>query len=168
MKQGLGKAAAILAWACAAFLLAQPAIARAGGFEEGVPLARDLSSDAALAREKNGVVLVMFTGEYCGYCERVLNEFLLPMSRNADYQSKLVMRRVVNTGVNSLRGFDGKPLDHHEFSAESGVRMVPTVMLFDSRGKPLSKPLVGISSSDYYGFYLDERIDQALSLIRGR
>jgi thioredoxin-related protein len=35
-----------------------------------VPYAADLQKDAQAAREKNGVVLVMFSGAACSYCER--------------------------------------------------------------------------------------------------
>lgn len=160
MKQRLVWLAAIVAWA-----LTTP-FPRAWA-EEGVPYARNLQQDAKLAERKKGVVLVMFSGEYCGYCERVLNEFLIPMSRNPDYQNKLVMRRVDNTGLATLKNFDGKVEDHSTFSSEQGIRMVPTVVLFDKHGKQLGKPLVGLTTVDYYGYYLDQAIDAALAKVRG-
>lgn len=135
--------------------------------EEGVPYARNLKQDGALAQRKNGVVLVMFSGEYCSYCEQVLNEFLIPMSRNPDYQSKLVMRRVDNTGFTTVKDFDGIAADHRKFTSANGVGMVPTVMLFDKDGKRLGKPLVGLTTVDYYGYYLDQAIDAALAKVRG-
>lgn len=159
MKQRLVWLWTIVAWALAASSL--PAWA-----EEGVPYARNLQRDAQLAEKKNGVVLVMFSGEFCGYCERVLNEFLIPMSRNPDYQSKLVMRRVDNTGFTTVKDFDGSVADHRKFASEHGVRMVPTVMLFDKKGNPLGKPLVGLTTVDYYGYYLDQAIDAALAKVR--
>ena len=160
MKQRLVWLLTIVAWALSvAFLPAWAA--------EGVPYARNLKQDGELARKKNGVVLVMFSGAYCGYCEQVLNEFLIPMSRNPDYQAKLVMRRVDNTGYTTVKDFDGSVGDHRKFTSEHGVRMVPTVMLFDMDGRPLAKPLVGITTVDYYGYYLDQAIDEALAKVRG-
>ncbi|MEW6678608.1 MAG: thioredoxin fold domain-containing protein [Pseudomonadota bacterium] len=159
MKQRLVTAVAIVAWGLS---LAAPFALAAGG----VPYARNLQQDARLAEQKNGVVLVMFSGEYCGYCEQVLNEFLIPMSRNPYYQRKLVMRKVDNTGFTTIRDFDGTVEDHRQFTSDQGVRMVPTVMLFDKNGKQLGKPLVGITTADYYGYYLDQAIDQALAQAR--
>jgi thioredoxin-related protein len=159
MKQRLVTAAAIVAWGLS---LAAPFALAA----DGVPYARNLQRDAQLADEKNGVVLVMFSGAYCGYCEQVLNDFLIPMSRNPDYQRKLVMRKVDNTGFTTIRDFEGNVEDHRQFTSEQGVRMVPTVMLFDKNGKQLGKPLVGITTVDYYGYYLDQAIDQALAQAR--
>lgn len=160
MKQRLVWLWMIVAWAL-------PAPWAAASAEEGVPYARNLQRDGELARQKNGIVLVMFAGEYCSYCERVLNEFLIPMSRNPDYQKKLVMRRVDNTGATTVKDFDGTVEDHRQFSIEQGVNMVPTVMLFDTRGRLLAKPLVGLTTVDYYGYYLDQAIDQALAKVRG-
>lgn len=160
MKQRLVWVTAIVAWALSTPFLAAWA-------EEGVPYARNLQRDGELASSKNGVVLVMFSGEYCGYCERVLNEFLVPMSRNPEYQAKVVMRRVDNTGLTTVRAFDGSVEDHRKFTASQGVGMVPTVVLFDRNGRRLGKPLVGLTTVDYYGAYLDEAIDKALAKVRG-
>ncbi len=160
MKQRLVWLLAIVAWAVA--MPSAPVWA-----EEGVPYARNLQRDAVLADKKNGVVLVMFAGEYCGYCEQVLNEFLIPMSRNPEYQNKLVMRRVDNTGFTTVKDFDGSVEDHRKFTSEHGIRMVPTVVLFDKNGKQLGKPLVGLTTVDYYGYYLDQAIDAAIAHVRG-
>jgi len=160
MKQRLVWLLAIVAWAVA--MPSVPAWA-----EEGVPYARNLQNDGLLANKKNGIVLVMFSGEYCGYCEQVLNEFLIPMSRNPEYQNKLVMRRVDNTGFTTVKDFDGSVEDHRKFTSEHGIRMVPTVMLFDKNGKQLGKPLVGLTTVDYYGYYLDQAIDAAIAHVRG-
>ena len=156
MKQGLVRLLAIVAWALPAFVAA----------ETEVPYASDLQRDGELARQKQAIILVMFSNEFCPYCEVVLNEFLNPMSRNPDYQKKLVMRRVENTGDLPLKGFDGRVQTHRQFTKDLGVRLVPTVMLLDAQGRPLGKPLIGITTVDYYGYYLDQAIDQGLARVR--
>ncbi|MEW5787002.1 MAG: thioredoxin fold domain-containing protein [Pseudomonadota bacterium] len=131
-----------------------------------MPYARDLAKDAKTAKAKDGLVLVVFSGAFCSYCETVLNDFLIPMSRNADYQSKLVMRKVEASSDLDLRDFNGRIVSHRQFAGESGARMVPTVMLFDSKGKRIAKPVVGLTTVDYYGFYLDQAINQGLEKVR--
>jgi thioredoxin-related protein len=131
-----------------------------------VPLARDLAQDAALAKDKQGLVLVMFSGERCAWCMRVLNEFLAPMSRNADYQSKLVMRKVVLSNSLNMKDFQGRQVNQRQFAKSFGVNFVPTVMVFDASGQPLGKPVVGFTTADYYGAFLDEMIDAGLALAR--
>jgi thioredoxin-related protein len=136
--------------------------------EVGVPIARDLQKDAGLAKDKNGVVLVMFSGPQCGYCQTVLNEFLIPMSRNAEYQAKLVMRKVELSSPREMKDFQGDKTPHRSFAGASGVRLIPTIMVFDTDGKLLSKPVVGLSTIDYYGEHLDQAIDNGLAKVRAK
>ena len=156
MKQAIPWLLAILAWAL------QPALA-----DEGVPPALDLQKDGQLARGKQAVVLVLFMRPNCAYCKTVLNEFLIPLSRNSESESRLVMRIVDNSSFSVMRDFDGRPTPQRRFADANSVKLVPAVMLFDADGHVLANPLVGISSVDYYGFFLDRAIDQALAKVRG-
>lgn len=157
MKQMLAWLFLIVAWASGVALA-----------DEGVPYAQDLRKDAKTAQDKNGVLLVVFSGEYCRYCDIVLKEFLIPMSRNADYQSKLVMRKVEMSGAKELLDFKGNKVAHRKFARDNGARMMPTVMIFDAKGHPLAKPVVGITTVDFYGFYLDQAINEGLEKVRKR
>lgn len=148
----------ILAWMASTWCYA-------GGSGE-VPLARDLSLDAKKAETRRVPVLVMFTRPNCPYCMRVLKEFLEPMQRNAEYRSKVIMRKVNVTSQATLRDFSGGATTHREFALESGVGMAPVILLFDSWGEVLAEPLLGFSSPDYYGDFLDRRINIALAKIR--
>ncbi len=131
-----------------------------------VPYAQDLQKDAAAARAVQGVVLLVFVGSHCSYCETALNEFLIPMSGNADYLAKVVMRRVESTGFRELRDFQGRKVSHRKFAGDNGARLTPTVMVFDGEGHQLAKPVVGITTRDYYGVYLDQAIDQGVTKVR--
>lgn len=155
MKQAVAWLLAIVAWGSGLTLA-----------NEGVSYARDFQKDAQAAREKNGVIVVMFSGAFCSYCETVLNEFLIPMSGNADYTSKMVFRKVETSSMLELKDFRGRKVAHRKFAGDNGVRMVPTVMVFDSDGKLLAKPVVGLTTVDYYGHYLDQAINQGLEKVR--
>ena len=48
------------------------------------------------------------------------------------------------------------------------MRLTPTVMVFDGEGHPLTKPVIGVSTPDYYGSFLDQAIDQGVQLVRAR
>lgn len=151
------------AFAALAILTWGAALARAD-----VPYARDLQQDARAARAVNGVVLVIFVGAHCSYCETALNDFLIPMSGNADYLAKVVMRRVESSGFRDLKDFQGRKMSHRQFAGESGARLTPTVMVFDGDGQQLAKPVVGLTTLDYYGYYLDQAIDQGVAKVRAR
>lgn len=150
--------ALILAWMA-------PALGYAAGKSAVLP-AQDLTQDAKMAEARHLPVLVMFSRPNCAYCTQVLKEFLEPMQRNAEYRGKVVMR-LVNASSNApLRDFSGGMTTHAEFAQEHGVGMVPAIHLYDSWGTSLAEPLVGLSTPDYYGHFLDQRIDEALAKLR--
>ncbi len=155
MKQMLALGLTIVTWALSGAVLAT-----------GVPHARDLSQDARAAEAINGVVLVAFVGEYCGYCERVMNEFLLPMSGDPQYRQKVVMRQVETRSRKPLRDFSGRASSQQQFARQHGIRVVPSIAVFDRQGRMLGKPLVGLTLVDYYGLYLDDLINAGLSQVR--
>lgn len=145
---------AILAWAAT------------GALAEGVPYAEDLAKDAALARSFKGVVMLAFVSDYCPYCKVVLNEFMIPTSRNRDYDTKLVMRQIETGSGRMMRDFDGSRISHKDFAAKHGAYLVPTVAVFSPAGKPLVKPLAGLSTVDFYGYYFNEAIENGLAAMR--
>jgi thioredoxin-related protein len=153
----------VVAWLSVILACALPA----AWAEEGVPPVRDLHQDGAAARAIRGVVLLAVVADGCHYCETVLNDFLIPMSRNASYQERVVMRRVRVNGLDDVRDFDGKMTSPTEIADRMGTRFTPTIVLLDSDGNRLGKPLIGISGTDYYGYYLDQAIDAAIAEVRG-
>ena len=147
-------------------LLAILAWAASGALAEGVPYAEDLAKDAALARSFNGIVMIAFVSNYCPYCKVVLDEFMIPTSRNREYDTKLVMRKVEIGSERMLRDFDGRRISHQTFADKHGTYLVPTVAVFSPDGKPLVKPLVGLSTVDFYGYYFNEAIENGLAIVR--
>lgn len=154
MKRLFTLLAGILAWA------AMTAAA------EGVPDAEDLAKDARLARSFQGVVMIVFVSESCPYCKVVLDEFMIPTSRNREYDTKLVMRQVEVGGGRMLRDFKGRRMSQGDFADRHNIGMVPTVVVFSPDGKRLGPPLVGLSTVDYYGYYFNEAIENGLAAVR--
>jgi thioredoxin-related protein len=136
--------------------------------DEGVPMAKDLQQDGRTAQTLHGVVLLALVAENCVYCEHVLNDFLIPMSKNPSYQQRVVMRRVLISDLDDVHGFDGKTTTPAELADRYGAHFNPTIVLLDSAGNRLVKPLIGFNSPDYYGMYLDEAIDAAVTKVRGQ
>jgi thioredoxin-related protein len=148
--------------ACLALLLlAAPALAQ-------MVTARDLAADARLAAQKKVVLLVLFSEAGCPWCERTRQEFLLPMQRNPEYDAKVMMREIGTDSSTALVDFAGNRITQAEFARRLRVSMVPTVMLFGPHGETLAEPLIGYRGADYYGYFLDQRIDAALAQLRAR
>ena len=123
--------------------------------------ASDLREEARLAREKNLVLVIEFSSEYCGFCRRLEELFLLPMQRNDEYDSKILIRRVSLDMYETLVDFDGQSKSTADFASRYGVSLTPTLLFLNSDGVEMSEKLVGIWSEDYYGGFIDNRIDEA-------
>lgn len=158
-KLQFGFAAAILAWL---------AFAPAGAVERGVlPMASDMSKLAQESKQRRAPILILFSSAGCHYCAQVREEFLIPTTRNTDYDDKVIMVEIEAGSSMRLIDFNGKPTTHGDFASRYQVSMTPTVKLLDAQGREAAIPLVGIVSRDYYGGFLDQAIDAALAKIRG-
>lgn len=144
----------------AALFLAAPASAQ-------MVQAQDFAADARLASQRKVALLVLYSEPGCSWCERVRQEYLLPMQRNPEYHAKVLMREVEIGGGAALVDFAGNRTTHADFARKRGVSLMPTVVLMNPRGQTLAEPLVGFRGADYYGYFLDQRIDAALAQLRG-
>jgi thioredoxin-related protein len=131
-----------------------------------VPRVLNLSADAQQAQAMGAPLLLVFVDSHCAYCEVALNDFLVPMSGNKNYAARVLMRRIVRDSNEPMRDFDDSLTTHKAFARKIGVRMTPVVQMFSSRGQLLGKPLAGLTTIDYYGYYLDQIIDQAVVQVR--
>lgn len=128
-----------------------------------ISFAQNLHADAQLARQKGVPVLIIFTSVDCGYCERVIKDYLIPMQHNADYAKKVLIRRVEISSDKPLTGFDGKQITGQQYAALMKIKLTPTIIVFTPDGVPAGDPLVGLGPEDYYGGYLDAAIDAGLA-----
>ena len=147
----------ILAWFACGWTYAQ---------DEALVTPQDFTVEAKAAQVKHAPILVLFMSSNCSYCERVLREFLLPMQLNAEYRNKVIMRQVEIGNDTPLKDFAGRPTTQAQFAMRYRVQIVPTVMLFDAHGNVLATPLIGLTTPDFYGGYLDQAIDEAVSKVR--
>lgn len=157
MKQKITVALLVLLWATSNWMT----IAQA----EGLPVVQDFTLEAKESINKQAPILVLFMSKTCTYCERVLDEFLLPMQRRPGYDSKVILRQIDIFSSNKLINFNGKAISQSAFAKAHEVWAVPTVMLFDSQGRELTK-IVGLLTVDFYLAYLDNAINESQAKIK--
>ena len=131
-----------------------------------IPLVHDFTLEAKTAQAREVPILVMFGRRNCAFCDQLLNEFLVPMQHNPEYDSKVIMRQIDTGSSAKLRLFSGKNTTHARFAKANKIHLTPTIKLFDAEGHELTEPLIGLSTPDYYGGFLDQRIDEALAKVR--
>lgn len=129
------------------------------GTGAAVPLAQDLQQTSRQAEQYCAPVLLEFAAEYCEYCVLLEEEILDPTLLDRDYDRRVLMRKVMIDGNHRLRDFTGKTTDEGSMAAHYKVWVTPTVLFVDSSGVEIAKRLVGVSSVDYYGGYLDAALN---------
>jgi thioredoxin-related protein len=150
--------ARVLIWlvilACALFGFDDAARADAA-----VPYTADLRADARAAAQNRTPLLLFVSLQGCPYCERVRREYLGPMSGDPEQKARVMIRELRIEAT--VADFAGKPRLGREIAADMKIGMYPTVVLVDANGTILAEPLVGFTVPDFYGAYLDDRIDTA-------
>ena len=132
-----------------------------------VPEITDLQREARLAATRQVPILVMFGADHCSYCHQLEEDFLKPMLRSGDYTDKVLIRQVQLDGYGSVRDFDGREISVDDLASRYDVRLTPTVVFVDQQGRRVAPNLVGLSTVDYYGGFLDDSIERSLRVLRG-
>lgn len=131
-----------------------------------VPQTTDLTREGALSRKRRLPIMLVFSADYCHYCRLLEEEFLKPMLISGDYDDKVIIRVVDISGLDEIRDFNGALVSADTFATGQGVFVTPTVKFLDDRGRDLVPKMVGITTIDFYGWYLDEAIESSLARLR--
>jgi len=130
-----------------------------------LPQVSDLQALGAEARARGLPLLVMFSTADCPYCAIVREEFLKPMLRSGDYADKVIMAEV-ETDETPITDFDGQTRNALDVAQRYAATLSPTVVFLDADGNELAPRMVGLTTVDFYGAYLDESIEQARTHLR--
>ena len=122
----------------------------------------DLRPASVMAKQKGLVLVIEFADDNCTYCRKLEDLFLLPMQRNAEYDDKILIRSVSISEYDHLIDFQGRSVTTAEFASQYDVSLTPTLVFLNAEGVEMSKKLVGIWSEDFFGGFIDNRIDEAL------
>jgi len=66
-----------------------------------------------------------------------------------------------------LIGLDGVSQTQDQITRNWGIKIAPTVLFFGAGGAEVAERLVGGYIPDFYGYYLDERVRAAKSMVAG-
>ena len=135
---------------------------------EILPLASNLQQDGVASKRDGMPIMVFYMSESCPYCEEVKDLYLDPMVSSGQYHGRLIIRMVDTEGVEYLRDFRGKRMDHEEFSDDQGASFTPVLKFYDYQGNELVPEILGYSSPDFYLAYLENAIETSINMLRPR
>ncbi len=138
------------------------------------------------AARDGSVIVALFSLPGCPYCEAIRREQLRHLAREQAAQRL----RVVEYDLTDRTPFAGTPAhapgaaqpasgaadasgavlprSAAALAASLDVRVAPTVAFLGPDGKEIAERLVGYSSPEFYGAYLDQRIAQARTRLGAR
>ena len=120
-----------------------------------LPTVAALDQAQAAAHASGNPLIIMVSLEGCPFCKVVRESFLLPMVR----EQNLPIFQVDMRSQVALRDFQGKPSTQDLMIRQWGVRIAPTVLFFGKGGIEVAERLKGSYLSDFYGAYLESRIE---------
>jgi len=140
-------------------LLGSGAAAAASDPREAL-LTRDLAAVGARAAARDIPIVLLMSASYCGYCDRVRDEFLVPMIIGGDYAGRAILRELPIDGP-GVRDFDGSRRSAGAIAGRYDVSLVPTLLFLDGGGRELAPRMVGLGTVDFYGAYLERAVETA-------
>lgn len=128
----------------------------------GVPLIDSLNKDGRQAERDCKPLLLEFSASTCSYCQLLEEEVLNPTLLDRDYDRRVLIRKVVIDGARQITNFDGRDtIGANQLARRYKVHVTPTLVFIDSQGQELAKRMVGVTTLDFYGAYLDAALDTA-------
>lgn len=128
--------------------------------------AEDLRSESVAVQARVLPLLIEFSAKDCVFCLQLEEDFLKPMLRSGDYTERVIIRKIDITSDTQLTDFNGQVISAQALARRYGVKVTPTVVLLDAKGQELAERLIGVTTPDFYGGYLDTAIDESLQRLR--
>jgi hypothetical protein len=135
-----------------------------GAAQAALPAAKSLPDELALALKGGGPLVVMVSLEGCPFCKTVRLNYLSPLRAHEG----LIVVQVDMRSAAPVLDFNATALTHDKIVRAWAVTMAPTLLFFGPSGAEVAPRLVGVSSRDYYGAFLDARLAQARTGLSGK
>ena len=98
----------------------------------------------------------MVSLEHCPHCRIVRESYLLPLRA----EGQPVLQIEIDRGLPVL-DFAGRAATHQQVARAFGVQVAPTVLFIGRGGREAAERITGVPLLDFYGAYLQERVDKA-------
>jgi hypothetical protein len=125
--------------------------------EATLPAPASLEAELAAALKSGHPLVVMASLEGCPFCKFVRESHLAPLRR----ETPQPVVQLDHASMQPVRDFRGKATSHDQLLRAWDITTYPTVLFFGKGAREVAERLVGASIPDFYGAYLEQRLQQA-------
>lgn len=111
-------------------------------------------------------VVVMVDQEDCPYCRQVESEFFAAIFAGGEYENRVIFGKIsIDAGemISSTQGL----ISTRDFLRGYDAGFTPTILFLDADKNQLTEKIVGLTTPDFYGFYLENAIRAAIKKLDG-
>lgn len=129
--------------------------------EVNIPFAKDFGADRKIVAGTNTIIVLYFSAPDCRYCMKLEEAVLKPMLKSGDYDKQVLLRKIDWRSSAMVDGFTGQRISLYGLAERYAVKVTPTLVFVDSKGREVAPRILGFQSADFFWFYLDRRIEQS-------
>ncbi len=127
-----------------------------------LPAPVSLADELSAALKQGQPLVVMVSLAHCPFCRIARDSYLSPLRREEHVP---VVQIDMRTAV-LVRDFSQTAVTHDSLARAWVIKVAPTVLFFGPGGKEVAERLVGGYIPDFYGAYLDQRMQTARMAIK--
>ncbi len=119
--------------------------------------------------EPDRVLVLLAEVENCSFCERVKNDFLLPLTLDPKWEPLFQVRTIDLNSQAIVTDFSAQTTSQQSLSQAFDADFSPTlVFIHPLTGQRIGEDIVGLVTPDFYGFYLQQQIAQSYQQLAGQ
>ena len=127
-----------------------------------IPEAKSLQAEISAALKVGSPLLVFVSLDNCPFCKIAKNNYLIPLMN----EQPVSIVQLNFWHASSVVDWQGRTLSQDQLIRTWNVKVAPTILFLGKDGREIAPRLVGGSTSDFYGAYLQERIEQAIKAVK--
>ena len=115
----------------------------------------DWQSISEQSRKNRVPVVIMVDQEDCPYCYRVENEYFAAIFANGELSDQALFGKISIDYGETIVVEGGEAISTREFLDEYNPDFTPTILFLDDKKKELVDKIIGLTTPDFYGYYLE-------------
>jgi cytochrome c551/c552 len=128
-----------------------------------VPLARNLSAEAARVVRAGAPLVVLVSRSDCTFCHEVRVQYLAPMRKDG-----LLDAVEIVSDARANLAWQGAEISHRDAANRLNAKFYPTVLFLDAELKSLAQPLVGAGMAGFYAGFLERALEESRAKLKAR